>query len=883
MIDIDPIETKEWLEALASLVEVEGIERASFILDHVLQQARALGVSVAGGMLTEYVNTIPVDQTPPYPGDIAIEHRILALLRWNAIVMVLKAGKYAPELGGHIASYASAAMLYEVGFNHFFKAQGSDHGGDLLYIQGHSSPGIYARGFLEGRFTAAQLSQFRQEVAGKGVSSYPHPWLMPDYWQFATVSMGLASLFSIYQARFLRYLQDRNLCQTRGRKVWVFCGDGEMDEPESLGALSVAAREQLDNLIFVVNCNLQRLDGPVRGNGKVVQELEGVFRGAGWNVIKVLWGSGWDPLLAKDTSGLLRQRMNEVIDGEFQCMAGNDGAYLREHFFGKYPELLAMVADYTDDQLKQLQRGGHDLEKIYAAYHRATVDQTKPTVILAHTVKGYGRGAAGEAQNITHQKKKLTPDDLKAFRARFNMPVTDEDIEHLNFVKPPEDSDEIRYIKKQRAQLNGYLPARRQNAEHALTIPGLDAFASLFEATGEREISTTMAFVRILNILLKDKALSSRIVPIVPDESRTFGMEGLFRQIGIYSPVGQLYHPEDAKQLMYYREAVDGQILEEGISEAGAFSSWLAAATSYSVSNYPMIPFYIYYSMFGFQRVGDLSWAAGDMQARGFLLGATAGRTTLAGEGLQHQDGHSHILANTIPNCRCYDPAFAGELAVIIQHGLKCMFEQQENVFYYITLMNENYSHPACPADAVDAIIKGMYQLQTSAAKTEHRVQLLGSGTILREVLAAATVLEKEYGVAADVWSVTSFTELRRDGLDVERHNRLHLDANPRVSYVTECLQDRSGPVIAATDYMKAHADQIRLFVPQKYHVLGTDGYGRSDTRQQLRDFFEVNWQHVVYASLAALASEGKVSMKTLKAAREKLKIDPHKPNPVNV
>lgn len=879
--DIDPIETKEWLDALKSAIKQEGSERAQFLLRVLGEAASRQGISMASGVNTPYVNTIPIASQAPMPGDPVLEQKINAIIRWNAIMTVLKATKKAPELGGHLSSYASAAVLYDVGFNHFFHAATDAHGGDLIYVQGHSSPGIYARAFLEGRISEAQLLNFRQEVQGQGLSSYPHPWLMPDFWQFATVSMGLGPLQAIYQARFLKYLHNRGLADTSQRKVWVFCGDGEMDEPESLGALHIAAREKLDNLIFVINCNLQRLDGPVRGNGKIIQDLEGVFKGSGWNVLKVIWGGRWDALLANDTQGILRQRMEEAIDGDYQNYKARNGSYIREHFFGKYPELLAMVKDMSDDDIWQLNRGGHDPQKVYAAYHAATHHIGQPSVVLAKTVKGYGMGEAGEGQNITHQQKKMDLGHLKAFRDRFNIPVNDESIADLPFYKPDENSDEMQYLKARRAALGGFLPSRRQQATPKVTTPPLSELNALLESSGDREISTTMAFVRLLNTLMKDKQLGSHIVPIIPDECRTFGMEGMFRQYGIYSPVGQLYQPVDADQLMYYREDKKGQVLEEGITEPGAMASWLAAATAYSTTNLLMIPFYIYYSMFGFQRVGDLAWAAGDMQARGFLMGGTAGRTTLAGEGLQHQDGHSHVHFGTIPNCITYDPTFSYELAVIIQDGLRRMVENQENIFYYITIMNENYRHPAMPANAQTGILKGMYLLRQSATQHKLQVQLLGSGTILREVIAAAEQLEAEFNVNANVWSVTSFNELYREGCAIERENLFHPKAKPKQSYVTTCLQDHAGPVIAATDYIRAYADQIRAFVPASYRVLGTDGFGRSDTRAQLRDFFEVNQKYIVFAALKSLVDENQLPLESLKQAMKKLKIDPNKPNPV--
>ena len=814
------------------------------------------------------------------PSDEGVGKRLNALIRWNAVAMVLRAGKYAPELGGHIASYASSSTLYETGFNYFFKGATEEYGGDLLYIQGHSSPGIYARAFLEGRLSEDQLKYFRQEVEKDGLSSYPHPWLMHDFWQFPTVSMGLGPLQAIYQARFLQYLENRGLIKAEGRKVWAFLGDGETDEPESLGALSIAAREKLDNLIFVINCNLQRLDGPVRGNGKIIQELEGQFRGAGWNVIKVVWGGRWDPLLARDKDGWLQKRMEECLDGDYQSYKANDGSYVRQHFFNSYPELKKMVDNMSDDEIWRLNRGGHDPQKVYAAYAEAVAHTGSPTVILAKTIKGYGMGAAGEGQNITHQQKKMTVDQLKVFRDRFNIPVSDSEIADIPFYKPGDDSPEMRYLKKQREALGGYLPSRSTDIE-PLTVPPMEDFASITHGLGEREISTTMAFVRILSVLLKNKELSSRVVPIIPDEGRTFGMEGLFRQIGIYSPVGQLYTPVDREQVMYYREAKDGQILEEGINEAGAFCSWIAAGTSYSSNKLAMIPFYIYYSMFGFQRVGDLAWAAGDMQARGFLLGGTAGRTTLAGEGLQHQDGHSHILASTIPNCVAYDPTFAYELAVIIHNGLHRMYENRENVFYYITVMNENYVHPDMPTGVEEGIIKGMYVFKEEIKKAKTHVQLMGSGTILREVIKAAEMLKADYGVTSDIWSVTSFNELRKDALAVERHNALHPQENAKEAFVTSELKSRQGPVIAATDYMRLYSEQIRPFVPQRFVTLGTDGYGRSDTRERLRHFFEVDAKFIVLGALNALVAEGALDKSKVVDAIQRYNINPDKLDPV--
>lgn len=880
--DIDPIETREWLDALHAVLVNDGGERASFLLQEMIKKANTEGVKLGSTVRTPYRNTIKPHEEKLIPPDEGVGRRISALIRWNAVAMVLRAGKYAPELGGHIASYASASTLYETGFNHFFKGPNGENGGDLLYIQGHSAPGIYARAFLEGRLSEQQLSLFRQEVEVDGLSSYPHPWLMGDFWQFPTVSMGLGPLQAIYQARFLKYLENRGLIKAEGRKVWAFLGDGEMDEPESVGALSIAAREKLDNLIFVVNCNLQRLDGPVRGNSKIIQELEGLFNGAGWNVIKVVWGGRWDNLLARDKTGILQKRMEECVDGDYQAYKAHDGAYVREHFFGQYPELKKMVENMTDDEIWRLNRGGHDSRKVYAAYAQAVENKGSPTVILAKTIKGYGMGAAGEGQNITHQQKKMSIEQLRAFRDRFSIPISDDKITDIPFYRPAEDSPEIRYLRKQREALGGYLPARSTTVP-SLPIPDLSAFATVTKGTGDREISTTMAFVRILGILLKDKELSQRIVPIVPDECRTFGMEGLFRQIGIYSPVGQLYTPVDHEQVMYYREARDGQILEEGINEAGAFCSWIAAATSYSSNKLTMIPFYIYYSMFGFQRIGDLAWAAGDMQARGFLLGGTAGRTTLAGEGLQHQDGHSHLMSSTIPNCVSYDPTYAYELAVIIQNGLERMYARQENIFYYITVMNENYSHPDMPEGVEEGIIKGIYLLRSVQSKAKAHVQLLGCGTILREVEKAAVMLMDDFNVSSDLWSVTSFTELRRDGLAIERHNRMTPEEAPQLCYVAKQLDDRQGPVVAATDYMRLYADQIRPFISKTYVTLGTDGYGRSDTRERLRHFFEVDAKYIVLAALDALVRDGDLPRSTLSDAVKKYGINPAKADPVTI
>jgi pyruvate dehydrogenase E1 component len=879
--DIDPIETKEWIEALDSILNIEGQERTEFIVEKLIAHAQSMGVHIKNTIHTPYKNTILPHMERHMPNDEDMSKRVAALIRWNAVAMVLRAGKYAPELGGHIASYASAHVLYDVGFNHFFKAQNTEQNGDMVFFQGHSAPGIYARAFLEGRLSEEQLEKFRQEVETNGLSSYPHPWLMPNFWQFPTVSMGLGPLQAIYQARFMKYLENRGLIKNENRKIWVFLGDGEMDEPESLGALSIAAREKLDNLIFVVNCNLQRLDGPVRGNGKIIQELEGVFNGAGWKVLKVIWGGRWDPLFAKDKDNIMLNRMEEAVDGDYQAYKAHDGAYVRKHFFGKYPELSEMVANMTDEDIWFLNRGGHDPQKVFAAYSVANEHKGSPVVVLAKTIKGYGMGAAGEGMNTTHQQKKMTQEQLAVFRDRFNIPITDEQLPKIPFYRPSEDSPEIKYMLKQREKLGGFVPTRHQDVEK-LQIPELSHFESLLSDSGGRELSTTMAFVRILSILLKDTHIGQRVVPIIPDEARTFGMEGLFRQIGIYSAVGQLYTPVDREQVMYYREEKNGQILEEGINEAGAFCSWMAAGTSYSNHKLSMIPFYIYYSMFGFQRIGDLAWAAGDMQAKGFLLGATAGRTTLAGEGLQHQDGHSHLLASTIPNCVAYDPTYAYELAVIIQDGLKRMYSNHEAIFYYISVMNENYEHPALPKGAEEGILKGIYALNQSKASKNPKVQLLGSGTILREVLKAQEILNKEFNVDADVWSVTSFSELRREALEIERHNRMHPEDKECISYVAKQLTQTEGPIIAATDYMRIVAEQIRPFIGEKdYVTLGTDGYGRSDTRSKLRYFFEVNAEFIVITSLHALAKSGKIDKKIVTKAMKQFKINPDKPNPI--
>jgi pyruvate dehydrogenase E1 component len=888
MSDLDPLETREWLDALDSVVVFDGADRATFLLDELLDGARRSGVPVPYSANTPYLNSIPPDREPQYPGDLEIEQKIRSLIRWNAIATVLRANKESSELGGHIASYQSAATLYELGFNHFWHAPSESHGGDLIYIQGHSSPGIYARAFAEGRLTEEQLLNYRQEVDGNGLSSYPHPWLMPEFWQFPTVSMGLGPLMSIYQARFLKYLHARGLADTANRHVWAFLGDGEMDEPESLGAISLGGREKLDNLIFVINCNLQRLDGPVRGNGKIIQELEGIFRGAGWNVIKVIWGSGWDRLITADKTGLLLKRMEECVDGEYQDFKSKNGAYVRQHFFGKYPELLDLVADMSDDDIWALNRGGHDGQKVYAAYLAAVNHTDQPTVILAKTVKGYGMGEAGEGQNITHQQKKMGETVLRAFRDRFRIDVPDERIPEVPFLPLTEGSKEHAYLHERRAALGGYLPIRRRRSTESLQVPPLSAFEAQLKATGDREISSTMAFVRILTTLMRDKQIGKHVVPIVPDESRTFGMENLFRQFGIFSQVGQLYQPEDANQLMFYKEDKSGQLLQEGINEPGAMASWIAAATSYSTSDTPMIPFYIYYSMFGFQRVGDLAWASGDMRARGFLLGGTAGRTTLNGEGLQHEDGHSHVMSATIPNCVSYDPTFAYEVAVIIADGLRRMYGQQEDVFYYVTLMNENYQHPGMPEGREDevreGIVKGMYLFREGQAskKSAPRVQLLGSGTILREVIAAADLLEQDWNVAADVWSAPSFTELGREGIATERWNMLHPTEERRQSFVEAQLAGRpNGPAIAATDYVRAFAEQIRPYVKRPYRVLGTDGFGRSDYRRKLREHFEVDRHFITLAALTELAAEGAVPADAPAEAIKKYGLDSDKPDPV--
>ncbi len=883
--DPDVMETQEWLDALESVLDQEGPERAHYLLERMVDLARRRGAHIPFSSNTAYVNTIPAHLGEHCPGNLELEERLRSYMRWNAMAMVVKANRADGDLGGHISSFASLANMLGIGFNHFWHAPTEHHGGDLLYIQGHSSPGIYARAFLEGRLTEEQMLNFRREVDGKGLSSYPHPKLMPDFWQFPTVSMGLGPLMAIYQARFLKYLHARQIADTAPRKVWAFCGDGEMDEPESMGAIGMAGREMLDNLIFVVNCNLQRLDGPVRGNGKIIQELEADFRGAGWNVIKVIWGPGWDELLARDKEGILQRVMMETVDGEYQNYKAKDGAYVRKHFFGKHPKLLELVANMSDDDIWRLTRGGHDPHKIYAGFKTAQEHKGQPTVLLVKTVKGYGMGKSGEARNTAHQTKKLDDDAIREMRDRFGIPVSDAQLHDVPFFKPADDSPEMIYLQERRKQLGGYLPQRRRKADDSLPIPPLSTFQAVLDPTAEgREISTTQAYVRMLTILLRDATLGNRVVPILVDEARTFGMEGLFRQIGIFSQQGQLYEPVDKDQVSYYREDKAGQILQEGINEAGAMSSWIAAATSYSTNNRAMIPFYTFYSMFGLQRIGDLAWAAGDMRARGFLLGGTAGRTTLNGEGLQHEDGHSHVLASTIPNCMPYDPTFAHEVGVILHDGLRRMIGNQEDVFYYITLMNENYSHPGLQPGQEEGILKGLYRLKASTKKSKQRVQLMGSGTILREVIAAADLLEQDWDIAADIWSAPSFTLLARDGQDAERWNMLNpASTTPRLAYVTQCLAGSEGPVIAATDYMRTYAEQIRAFIPKgrAYKVLGTDGFGRSDTRAKLREFFEVNRYFVTIAALKTLAEAGSIDVAVVTRAIEKYGIDRNKPNPV--
>lgn len=878
-VDSDELETQEWIDALEAVIDREGPERAHFLLEQLIDKSRRSGANLPYNANTAYVNTIPPHLEALSPGDHEYEKKIRAMIRWNATAMVLRANRDGSGLGGHIASFASAATLYDVGFNHFFHAPTPEHGGDLIMFQGHSAPGVYSRSFLEGRFSAEDLDKFRREVDGEGLSSYPHPWLMPDYWQFPTVSMGWCSMQAIYQSRFMKYLQHRSLAKTDNRQVWAFLGDGEMDEPESLGAISLAGREKLDNLNFVINCNLQRLDGPVRGNSKIVQELEALFRGAGWNVIKVLWGSYWDPLLARDTSGKLVQLMMETVDGEYQNFKAKGGAYTREHFFGKYPETKALVANMTDEDIWRLNRGGHDPHKLYAAYKSAVEHKGQPTLILAKTVKGYGMGESGEGTNSSHQQKSLDMESLKKMRDRFGIPLTDEQVEALEYVKPDPESAEIKYMQEQRKKLGGHLPVRQLSAPQ-LELPGLDAFQPLLDGSGDREMSTTMAFVRMLTILTRDKKIGKNVVPIVPDEARTFGMEGMFRQLGIYSAVGQLYTPQDRDQIMYYKEDKSGQILEEGITEAGAMSSWLAAATSYSTHGVQMIPFYIYYSMFGFQRIGDLAWAAGDMRARGFMVGGTAGRTTLNGEGLQHEDGHSLVLSNTIPNCISYDPCYGYEMAIIIHDGMRRMYKEHESVYYYLTAMNENYVHPPMPKGAEEGIIKGIYKLKSVGEEHKLKVRLLGGGTILREVEEAAEILAKDWNIGSDIYSITSFNELARDGMDCKRWNMLHPDDDQQVPFITKMLGDSDAPVISSTDYMKSYSDQVREYVNATFVTLGTDGYGRSDTREKLREFFEVNRNYVTVAALHGLSLDGKIDAKTVAKALQQYAIDPDKPNP---
>jgi len=879
----DPEETQEWVEAMQGVLRHEGRGRAQQLIESIVAAAQREGVHVSLGLSTPYINTIPASEQPPLPGNDELETRIRHYVRWNAMAMVARANKESSELGGHVASFASAATLYDVGYNYFFRAQTENFGGDLVYLQGHSAPGFYARAFVEGRISEEQLENFRREVDGKGLPSYPHPWLMPDFWQFPTVSMGLGPIMSIYAARFMRYMHDRGIIDAADRKVWAFLGDGETDEPESLGAISLAGREGLDNLIWVINCNLQRLDGPVRGNGKIIQELETVFKGAGWNVIKVIWGSSWDALLERDHTGRLVQLMNECVDGDYQTFKSRDGKFVRDNFFGRFDETAQLVSHMSDEDIWALQRGGHDPRKVYAAYKAASETKGQPTVILAKTIKGYGMGESGEAQNIAHQAKKMKVESMRQFRDRFHLPIPDAEVEKLPFVRPSPDSPEMQYLREL-VERRGYVPSRRKRSV-SLAVPHLNVLEPHLKGTGDREISTTMAFVRIFTTLLKDKEIGPKIVPIVADESRTFGMEGLFRQLGIYSSVGQLYRPQDAEQLMWYREDRQGQILQEGINEAGAISSWIAAGTSYSTHNVPMIPFYIFYSMFGFQRVGDLAWAAADSRTRGFLLGGTSGRTTLNGEGLQHEDGHSQVFASFVPNCVSYDPTYGYEIAVIVQDGLRRMYENQEDVYYYITLLNENYHHPDMPQGAAEGILRGMYLLRASdrPAKKRPTVQLMGSGAILREVEAAAELLESDWGVGADVWSATSFNELRKQGIDTERWNLLHPEEQPRVPYVEQCLSERSGPVVAASDYIRTFADQIRPYVKRRYVTLGTDGFGRSDLRRKLREFFEVNRYFVTVAALKALADDQEIARKTVSEAIKKYGIDPSKPNPVTV
>ncbi len=882
--DIDPLETSEWLESLSAVIEKDGNQRAHYLIKELINKAYMEGANIPYTQNTPYINTIPVNEEKKSNGDQNIERRIRSLIRWNAAAMVVRANKKFPELGGHIGTFASAATLYDVGMNHFWRAKSDKFGGDLIYFQGHSAPGMYARAYLEGRLNEKQLDSFRQEVNPGGLSSYPHPWLMPNFWQFPTVSMGLGPMLAIYQARFMKYLINRGLIKDEGRKVWAFLGDGEMDEPESLGAIGLAAREKLDNLIFVVNCNLQRLDGPVRGNGKIIQELEGIFRGAGWNVIKVIWGSYWDSLLANDKTGHLVKTMNETVDGEYQAMKARDGAYVREKFFGKYLETKELVSSLSDKDIWRLNRGGHDPHKVFAAYDKASKNVGSPTVVIAKTIKGYGMGKSGESVNTTHQTKKLDIDDLMYYRDRFDVPLTDQQVKNIEYYKPDQNSPEIKYINERRIQLGGFIPERTTYAKH-IKAPPKDIFDNMKVSTGQKEMSTTMALVRMLTNLLRDKNVAPRLVPIIPDEARTFGMEGFFQKIGIYAHEGQKYEPEDSAQLSSYKEEKSGQVLEEGINEAGAMSSWIAAGTSYTNHDIEMIPIYLFYSMFGFQRIGDFAWAGADSQSRGFLIGATAGRTTLAGEGLQHQDGHSHLMAATIPNCRSYDPTFHYELAVIFREGLRRMHEKKENIFYYITTMNENYSHPEMPKDksCEDGILKGMYKIKEFNKYKKTKIQFLGSGTILREMIAGAEILQNEYQIDSEIWSVTSFNELRRDGLEVERYNLLNPDKEPKKSYVEKCLGNTEGPILAASDYMRMNSDQIRPYVNKSFYSLGTDGFGRSDTRKKLRKFFEVDKEHITTYGLSILAKEQLIASKYAKEAIKKYKIDIDKPMPTKL
>ena len=884
VVDIDSLETQEWIEALEAIVEEEGPQRAHFIVEKLIDSARRNGAYLPYSTTTAYVNTIPENQEPPMPGNRDLERKIKSIVRWNAQIMVQRASKKGLELGGHISSFQSSATLYDVGFNHFFKAPTEKNGGDLIFFQGHIAPGIYARSFVEGRISEAQMDNFRQEALGDGLSSYPHPKLMPDYWQFPTVSMGLGPIQAIYQARFLKYLTNRGIKDCSEQKVYCFMGDGECDEPESLGAIGLAGREGLDNLIFVINCNLQRLDGPVRGNGKIIQELEGNFRGNGWEVTKVIWGKGWDSLIAKDKDGKLLDLMQETVDGEYQNFKQKGGAYTRENFFNKHPETAKMVENMSDDDIWKLKRGGHDPIKVYAAFKKANETVGKPTVILAKTVKGYGMGDAAEGKNIAHGVKKVDVANLRQFRDRFNIPISDEDVENFAYYRPAEDSPEMQYMKERRATLGGAVPQRRQTFTEKLELPALEKFDAVLKGSGDREISTTMAFVRVLNVLLKDKKIGKRIVPIVPDEARTFGMEGMFRQVGIYSSEGQKYIPQDRDQVAYYKEDKKGQVLQEGINELGAMGSWVAAATSYSINDCPMIPFYVFYSMFGFQRTGDMCWAAGDQMARGFLVGGTSGRTTLNGEGLQHEDGHSHIIANTIPNCVTYDPTYGYEVAVIVQNGIERMYgEKQENVFYYLTTLNENYQQPAMPEGAVDGIIKGIYKLKSQEAANDYKVKLLGSGSIFQHVLKASEVLATEYGIASDIYSVTSYNELTRQAQDVERNNLLNVEADDEVAYIDQVLgNDDENIIVSATDYMKSYSEQLAPFVKGSFKALGTDGFGRSDSRANLRKFFEVDSDFIVFTTLAQLAKLGKVEKSVVVDAMKKYNIDANKINPLS-